>query len=412
MWYAGIDWADEHHDVALIDESGRRVAAMRVAHSAEGLSQLTHFLLAATRGSTAAASAGDPEQIACIIEINHGLLIAALLEAGFPVYPVNPKTIDRHRKAAGAKTDALDAYLLAKTGRSDLPDLRRLAPDSPLIQELKTLTRDQDTLVQSQTRVVNQLTACLKAYYPVALELFAQLQQPTTLAFLQVYPTLEVAQAASVGEMEAFLKRQPHYPGPTAAARRLYQQLHQPLLRADPVTTRTKSRLMLALVSQLVPLLEQIAAYDAEIQRLFLTHPDSPLFGSLPGAGTRLAPRLLAGWGDDRARYRDASSLQALAGTSPVPFQSGHYAKAHKRYACVKPLRNALYQFAWQSTRQEPWALAYYQRKRSEGKSHSMALRALANVWVRIIYAAWRTHHGYDAAVFLAAQQARARPAA
>jgi transposase len=127
------------------------------------------------------------------VETNHGLLISSLLEAGFLVYPVNPKTVDRRRKPSGAKTDAIDAYLLARTGRSDLRGLRPLNPDSPLVQELKGLSRDLETLIQNQTRLVNQLTACLKAYYPVALELFSKLHQPVTLAFLKAYPTLEQA---------------------------------------------------------------------------------------------------------------------------------------------------------------------------------------------------------------------------
>jgi len=131
--------------------------------------------------------------------------------------------------------------------------------------------------------------------------------------------------------------------------------------------------------------IEEIASYDKAIRPLFLCHDDQELWRSLPRAGKRLAPRLLAEWGDDRTRYADATSVQTLAGTAPVPFQSGNYAKAHKRFACLKPLRNALQQFAWQSTQQEAWALAYYQRKRAEGKTHSMAVRALANVWVRIV---------------------------
>jgi hypothetical protein len=123
-----------------------------------------------------------------------------------------------------------------------------------------------------------------------------------------------------------------------------------------------------------------------------LTHPDSGLFGGLPGAGKRLAPRLLAEWGEDRSRYTDSSSVQALAGTAPVAFASGNYAKAHKRYACLKPLRNALSQFAWHSTQHESWAKLYYQRKRAEGKTHTVALRALANGWVRIIFAVALPH--------------------
>jgi len=333
------------------------------------------------------------------------------LEAGCTIYPVNPKTIDRRRTASGAKTDTIDAYLLAKTGRSDLPDLRKLTPDSASIQELKALTRDQDSLVQSQTRVVNQLTACLKAYYPVALQLFSKVQQRSTLIFLQTYPTLDAARGASVKEITRILKEAGH-PNPSKFAPKICEMVHQPQLHADAITTRTKSRLMLALVAQLLPLIEQIASYDKEITTLFLTHADDEIFSSLPGAGKRLAPRLLAEWGDDRTRYTGSTSVQALAGTAPVAFQSGNYAKAHKRYACLKPLRNVLHQFAWQSTKQEAWARVYYQRKRAEGKSHSMAVRSLANVWVRIIYAMWVEHKSYETTTFEAAQHQHARRAA
>ncbi len=308
MWYAGIDWADTHHDAVVIDEAGRQADALRVMHTKEGLAELTSFLL---------ARAKTPDQMACIVETNQGLLIAALLEAGFTVYPVNPKTVDRRRSASGAKTDAIDAYLLAKTGRADLVDLRPLKPDSPLVQELKVLTRDQDALIQSRTRLVNQLTACLKAYYPVALQLFAKLQQRSTLVFLQTYPTPQAAQAASVAEIEATL-RKGHHSNPTKIAQQIFARVHQPQLIADTITTRTKARLMLALVSQLLPLIEQIATYDKEIKRLFLTHADNAVFRSLPGAGKRLAPRLLAEWGDDRTRYTGSNSVQALAGTAPT----------------------------------------------------------------------------------------------
>ncbi len=403
MWYCGIDWANDHHDALTIDEQGRQVGSIRVAHTPEGLNQLDGYL--------EQLAGPNQEQMACIVETTHGLLIAHLLERGWPVYPVNPRTVERRRAPSGAKTDTIDAYLLAKTGRADFADLRRLNPDSELIQELKTLTRDQDALIQMQTRLVNQLTACLKAYYPVALELFSKLQQPSTLQFLRTYPTPQQAMAASVDQLTATLK-QARYPGASQAAQQMAQRLKLPHLIANEITTRTKSRLMLALVAQLEPLLQQIAAYDKEIERLFLSHADSELFQSLPGAGQRLAPRLLAELGDDRARYADASSLQALAGTSPVLFQSGTYAKAHRRLGCVKPLRNALFQLAWQSLQQEAWARAYYERKRAEGKSHTVALRALSNVWARILFAIWHTKQSYQTAVFEKAQRLHAKGAA
>src|SRR5438270_7566958 len=244
MWYAGIDWADQHHDALVIDEKGRQVGSLRIDHSPQGFAKLNTFF---------EQIVGDApkEQMACIIETTHGLLIAHLLETGWPVYPVNPRTVDRRRSASGAKTDTIDAYLLAKTGRADLVDLHRLTPDSEKITELKLLTRDQDALIQMQTRLANQLTACLKAYYPVALELFTKLQQKSTLLFLQTYPTPQAAMAASAEQIKQGLKRAKH-PNPTPVAAEIFQRLHQPHLQADAITTRTKSRLMLVLVRQLL----------------------------------------------------------------------------------------------------------------------------------------------------------------
>jgi transposase len=310
MLYIGVDWADQKHDALALDEAGRKLGAIRVAHTAEGLSKLDAWLVQLL-GET------DKEQMACIVETNHGLLITFLLEHGWPVYPVNPRTVDRKRSASNAKTDAIDAYLLAKTGRADFADLHRLIPDSEKVAELKGLTRDQDSLIQMQTRLVNQLTACLKDYYPVALDLFAKLQQRSTLLFLQSYPTLQAAQAASVEQIRQVLKAAGHTTA-SKVAPSIFEQLHQPSLRANAVTIRTKSRLALALIVQLLPLVEQLSEYDKEIEQLFLSHEDNEVFLSLPRAGKRLAPRLLAEIGDDPSRYESAASLQALGGTSPV----------------------------------------------------------------------------------------------
>jgi transposase len=338
MKFCGIDWANDHHDALSIDEQGRQLGSIRVAHTPERLQQLHEYLQKIADGQS-------QEQVACVIETTHGLLISFLLERGWPVYPVNPRTVDRHRAPSGAKTDTIDAYLLAKTGRADFADLRRLSPDSK----------------------------------------------------------------AQIAEVETLLKQQ-RYPGARAAASRMVAQLQQPALQANEVTTRTKSRLLLAILDQLEPLVKQIAAYDKEIERLFFQHEDHERFLALPGAGGRLAPRLLAEIGDDRSRYPSAQSLQALAGTSPVLYQSGTYAKAHRRLGCIKPLRNAFQQFAFHSTRSEPWAKQYYLRKRAEGKSHTVAVRALANVWVRILFAVWSKKENYEASTFEAAQHAHAQP--
>ena len=194
MWYVGLDWADTPHAVSVLTEVGKQGGARRFSHSPEGLNDLNQFLWSFT---------SQPEEWTCIVETNHGQLVAFLLAAGIPVYPVNPKTIKGLRKVTGARTDRIDAHVLAKAGYFNLSDLHRLEPESPAVQELKALTRDQGSLIQMQIRLVKQLTACLKESYPVALRLFCKVQQPATLRFLQAYPTQEAAQSASAEEMAA-----------------------------------------------------------------------------------------------------------------------------------------------------------------------------------------------------------------
>lgn len=258
MWYAGLDWADTKHDIVVIDEAGHQMASKQVSHTKAGLETMITFL-------TSITGIQNKDQLACIIETNRGLLIAASLEAGLPLYPVHPKTVDRRRGAAGSKTDQIDAYLLAKLGRAELADLRKLQPDSLTIAELKALTRDQESLIQMQTRLVNQLTACLKAYYPVALKLFTKLQQRSTLVFLQAYPTPQTAQTATVEQLTQTLKQGKHS-NPHAVAPKVFEQLHQPQLTADVVTTRTKARLMQAIIQ----LLQESCSFDGSYKNLFL----------------------------------------------------------------------------------------------------------------------------------------------
>jgi transposase len=337
------------HDVAVLAESGKPVGARRFSHSPQGLHDWKPFWW---------SLASHPEELAGIGETNHGLRIAFLLSAGIPLYPVTPNTINGLRKVAGAKTDRLDAQLWAKAGYFRLCDLHRWEPDSPTIQALKTLPRDQDALVQMQTRLVNHLTACLKEYDPVALQLFSQVPQPATVRFLQAYPTPEAAGGASVEEITATL-RHGKFPNFTQAAAAIVAEGHRPQLEASTITVRTNSRLRLSLVKHLLVVLESLASHEKEMQARFLTHPDHERWSSLPRAGKRLAPRRLSEGGDDRTRSGDAQSVQELAGTAPVPFQSGTSARAPTRFACVNPWRNDRDQFAWQSTLSEPWAASY-----------------------------------------------------
>jgi transposase len=400
MWFAGIDWADQHHDVVVVNAAGDFCGHCRVAHSVAGLDALLAFLRTFTT---------DLEELLCVVELDHGLLVAALLDAGLPVAALNPVTAKRLRPPSGVKTDTLDALLLARAARAQWPAVPRLRPQSALVQELKLLTRDLERLIGQQTSLTNQLGACLKHYYPVALSCFDSVALPIALLFLQHFPTPVAARQASVEQLTDFLvtARYPRsLPATRAKAEQLAAVLQSPQLQAPAPVVRAKAQLTQVLVAQLLLLHEQIAAYDAAIGALAHQHEDHALFASLPGAGPRLAPRLLAEWGDDRTLYANAASVQALAGTAPVLFQSGAYRGVRRRRACVNALRQALYHFARESVVLDEWARAYYRRKRAQGRSQAMALRALANHWVRILYAMWLHRTPYDPAILQAAQQA------
>jgi hypothetical protein len=179
-----------------------------------------------------------------------------LVEHGLPLYPLHPKLVEQSRKPAGAKTDARDAAILARIGRRDWRELRRLPPDPPLIAELKTLTRDQDALIQTQTRLTNQLIACRKAYYPAALAWFDRVAQGITLTFLETFPTPTDFQHATLAS--------PHGAAPgaapggplsgeggseSAAAPRAGPDAAAAGASRHPVVAQTKTHYMLALVA-------------------------------------------------------------------------------------------------------------------------------------------------------------------
>ena len=264
-----------------------------------------------------------------------------------------------------------------------------------------------------QTRLTNQLIACLKAYYPAALTWFDHVAQGVTLAMLEAFPSPDGASRRRPRRTLPTCSR----PRPTRRRRGKRsssgQQAQAPQLHAGPPVAQAKARYLLALVAQLRLVMEQVAEYDRAIARVFAVHDERALFASLPGVGTRIAPRLLAEWGEDRLRYPSAASVQALAGTL-----AGHLSERQLppvrgcAAPAVKPLRNVLYQFARESIQRDAWAHAYYHRKRGEGKTFTMAVRALSNQWVRILYALWTKREPYDPAVLARAQQAHGRQVA
>jgi len=392
----GIDWADREHVYFLMDEAGTTLSTGTIEHTADGLE---HFMTAIR------ARVQSPSDILVAIETSHGPLVGALLDSGFTVYALTPKAVERTRerfRMSGAKSDLRDAWTLATMLRTDRPLYRPIVPDSEMAQELRALTRDRADLVRTQTVLSNQLTACLKTYFPEFLTFFADPVCPVALALLHACPTRERLQAASQRELEAFLRRH-HCPHSQTRASRIYQEVQRAGFQIAPAIMRTKARLAQTLAAQLQTLATHLDDYDREIARVLKLHPDGELYLSLP-AGDLLAARMVGELGDNRDRYQDPSIAQCEAGTAPVTKASANVRTVRFRRACIHPLRETLWLFAFASLRRCAWARAYYDHARKRGKKHAEAVRMLSNVWLRIIVALRRTSQPYDEAAFLRAR--------
>ncbi|HKQ87385.1 MAG TPA: IS110 family transposase [Candidatus Acidoferrales bacterium] len=392
--YAGLDWASDHHDVVAVDRQGQIVRQFRIAHTAEGWQEL-------------AARLRELGTVAVAVETNQGFALEQLLAQGLIVYPVNPKSAQRYRERkapSGVKNDQLDAWSLADALRLDGHAWKALASEDPLVAELRLLTRDEVALIAQRTALVNQLMAALRDYYPAALEAFDDWTLPSAWAFLERFPTPQALVKAGQRAWEKFLHTHRLY-RPETYPRRL-----EIFARADQFTgsaalTSARSLLATTLAAMLRTLEAQLKLYRQRIEALFGQHPDHDLFGSLPGAAAKLAPRLLAELGSDRSRFESAESLQCYAGTAPLTIQSGQMIKRLIRHACQHALRATVHLWANASRSACAWAQAYYQAHRDKGQSHACALRCLGQRWLKILWKMWQTKTPYDAELHAMNQQ-------
>ena len=384
--FVGFDWAGDHHDVVVVDRNGRVVEDFRFDDTAEGWQRFQERL----------SRYPDP---AVAIETCTGAAVERLLEGGYAVYPVNPNAAKRYRERkvpCGTKTDYVDAWSLADALRLDGHAWRALKRDDPLTVELRLVCRDEMSLIEQRTALICQLRAALAEYYPIALQAFDDWTLPAAWAFVEAFPMPETLAQAGKRKWEKFLHTHKLY-RPETYHKRLDMFAHAQEFCGNRATTNAKSMLAVALAVQLRVLQNHLDKFRARIQELFAKHPDPDLFGSLPGAGQKLAPRLLAELGDDRDRFDSSEALQCYAGTAPVSYQSGQLKKVHFRRACHKVLRHTVHLWANLSRVECPWAEAYYQKKRADGQSHACALRCLGQRWLKILWKMWQTGTRYDA---------------
>ena len=386
--FAALDFAHAHHDVVIIDRLGQVKEAIRFDHAAEGWRSLQSL-------------AQRYPKLPMAVETSQGTVVEQLFAAGVTVYPVNPKAAKHYRERqapAGVKDDQRDAWSLADALRLDGHTWRLLSPQDPVVAELQLLCRDEIMLIEQRTALVNQLQQCLYEYYPAALEAFDDWTMASSWTFVLTFPTPLQLQEAGKRRWEKFLHTNKLW-RPQTTEKRLEIFGRATAFCGSAPTTAAKSLLAVSLAHLLHTVERQLDVYRERITAVFARHPDHDLFGSLPGAGQKLAPRLLAEIGDDRTRFIDAQGLQCIAGTAPVTVQSGKRCNQHMRYACDDTLRATVHLWANQSRAKCAWAQAYYDEHRKNGQSHACALRCLGQRWLKILWKMWQSRTRYDEAL-------------
>jgi len=328
------------------------------------------------------------------------VMVYTLVEAGHPVVPIHPNALKASRpryRAAGSKSDAEDAFILADLLRTDGHRYRVLRPLSDETRALRALVRTRDDLVAERVGLANQLRALLERFWPGAGAIFADVDSPIALAFLRRYPTPQSAERLGEKRLAAFLARHAY------CGRRPVPELLE-RLRAAPagltgdIEADASGELVLALVAVLEPLVAQIQRLTAAVEHALEVHPDGALIASFPRAGHVNAAQILAELGDDRGRFVSEEHLAAEAGVAPVTRASGKSRAVGFRWACNKRLRQAVVCFADNSRHASAWAAGIYQRARARGCDHPHATRVLARAWMRVLWRCWTTHQPYDPA--------------
>jgi transposase len=390
MIFIGDDWAEDHHDVYLMDEAGQRLASRRLPEGLTGIRQL-HELVA--------AHAEEPEQAVIGIETDRGLWVGALTAAGYQVYAINPLAVahyrDRHH-VSGAKSDASDAKLLADLVRTDRHNHRSIAGDSPDAEAIKVLARAHQSLIWTRTRHTNALRSALREYYPGALVAFEDLAHGDALGVLGRAPTPEQGANLSLTAIQAGLKRGGRPRNIAARAREIQTALRSEQLAAPATVTTAFGATTRAAVGIIAELNRQISDLEAELAAHFETHPDADIYLSQPGLGVVLGARVLGEFGDDPNRYTSAKSRKNYAGTSPLTIASGKKRAVLARHVRNRRLYDAIDHWALCALNNSPGARAFYDQHRAAGDVHHQALRALGNRLVGILHGCLRHHSLYN----------------
>jgi len=392
--FVGDDWAQDHHDVEVMDPAGKVLARRRLPEGAAGIAQL-HELIGAHLGEDV-----DAAEVVAGIETDRGPWVAALIAAGYTVFPVNPLQASRYRErhgVSGAKSDAGDAHMLADMVRTDSHQLRPAAGDSAEAEGIKVLARTHKTLIWERTRAVQRLRHQLREYFPAALEAFEDLDAGDTLELLAKAPDPARAAKLTRAQVSAALKRARRR-NITDKATAILAALRGEQLGQPPALTAAYAATARALIAVIATLNEQVKVLQGQVEENFGRHPDAEIYRSQPGMGAILGARVLGEFGDDPHRYADGKARRNYAATSPITRASGKKKVVTARFIHNDRLVDALNAQAFTALNASPGARAFYDSLRVRGIEHNDALRRLANRLVGILHGCLKTRTLYNEA--------------
>jgi len=409
--FCGIDWAEDHHDVALVDGAGTLLARRRIGDDAAGLAQLLALL--AEHGD----SSGDLIPVA--IETPRGLLVACLRATGRKVYPINPMAVSRYRdrhSIAGRKSDHGDSVVLANVLRTDAHAHRPLPAGTELAQAVAVLARAQQDAVWDRTQAHNRLRSHLREYYPGFLAAFADLRggitRPEARAILAAAPAPAAGAALTLAQLRALLRKAGRSRGIDAEAARLRDALRASQMRQLPLVEQAMGRQALALLGQLNAACEAAADLEQAVTESFNQHPDAGIITSFPGLGPLTGAWVLAEIGDDRSRFADAKGLKAYAGAAPITRASDKTRAVLHRRIKNQRLAAAGYVWAFSALTASPGARGHYDKRRADGDRHAATERNLSGRLLGCLHYCLATRQRYNEHIAFPAATSRQRAAA
>ena len=392
--FVGDDWAEDHHDVELMDAAGKVLARRRLPEGVAGMARL-HELIGQQLGEDA-----EDAEVVIGIETDRGPWVAALVAAGYTVYAVNPLQASRYRErhgVSGAKSDTGDAHMLTDMVRTDSHQLRAVAGDSADAGAVKVVARTHKTLIWERTRHIQRLRHQLREYFPAALEAFADLDAPDTLELLAKAPDPARAGKLTRAQVSAALKRARRRDIP-ARATAILAALRGAQLGQPPAITAAYAATVRSLIAVITTLNEQVKTLQGQVEADFGRHPDAEIYLSQPGLGPILGARVLGESGDDPHRYASGKARKNYAATSPITRASGKKKVVAARFIRNDRLTDALMAQAFAALNASPGARALYNAERARGTEHNPALRKLASRLVGILHGCLKTRTRYDEA--------------